>query len=72
MKKNQRNPKELRLKKNANVIEYSPTKEFMNEEHLGRAIAECLRENDFKTIYDFVRTYKKLKKRVENNEINIT
>lgn len=68
MKKNQKNIKEFRLKKNAEIIEYSPTQEFLNEEFLGRAIAECLREDDYKMIYDIVRTYKRLKEKVYQNE----
>ena len=36
----------MRIKKNNDLIAYSPTKQLLNEDLIGRAIWECLKNND--------------------------
>lgn len=37
---------EIKLKKNAKLIDYSPTKELLDETFIAKAVWECLKNND--------------------------
>ncbi len=47
----------LKIKKNAEVVAFSPTRELLNENFLGRAIIECLKNNDPEGVIEIISTY---------------
>ena len=55
MKKSARKP--LKLKKDASLIEYSPTKELLDEEFIALAIWECLKNNDPEGVVEVIQAH---------------
>ncbi len=49
--------KELVLKKDTGLIEYSPTVALLNEELIGRALWECLKEGDVEGFMEVIEAY---------------
>ena len=45
------------LKSGAGVVEYSPTKEILDEAFIGKAIVECLRNNDPEGVIEVIEIY---------------
>ncbi|MBA3603782.1 MAG: hypothetical protein H0W50_09125 [Parachlamydiaceae bacterium] len=50
-------PKMLKLKENAGLMEYSPTKELLNEDLIARAIWECLKNNDPEGVTEIIEAH---------------
>lgn len=46
-----------RIKKNPDLQEYSPTAEITDENRIGRAILECLRNNDPEGVMEIIQIY---------------
>lgn len=44
----------MKLKKNAKVIEYSPTQELLDETFIAKAIWECLKNNDPEGVVEII------------------
>ena len=63
-KKSSKNTATLSLKKNTGVREYDPTKELLDETFIGRAIWECLKNNDPEGVIDIVQTHLAVVERV--------
>lgn len=57
MKKSAQTQKPLRLKKDAGLIEYSPTKELLDEEFIALAIWECLKNNDPEGVVEVIQAH---------------
>ena len=47
----------LKLKKDAPVIDYSPTEELLDETFIAKAIWECLKNNDPEGVMEVIETY---------------
>lgn len=47
----------MRLKKSSRVREFNPTEEILNEELIGRAIWDCLKEGDSEGMIEVIRIY---------------
>ena len=58
-KKIQIKPKALRIKRSANVDLYDPTEALLNEEKIGRAIWECLKEGDSEGVIEVIQVHLK-------------
>lgn len=57
MKKSAQTQKPLKLKKDASLIEYSPTKELLDEEFIALAIWECLKNNDPEGVVEVIQAH---------------
>lgn len=47
----------LKLRKNTSVRESNPREELLDEELIGRAVWECLKEGDSEGVIEVIRTY---------------
>jgi DNA-binding phage protein len=47
----------MRLKKNTGLRESNPTEELLNEELIGRAVWECLKEGDSEGVIEVISIY---------------
>jgi len=47
----------LKIKKNSGVIEYSPTEKLLDEDLIGRAIWECLKNNDPEGVIEVINAH---------------
>ena len=47
----------MKLKKNTGIRESNPREELLDEELIGRAIWECLKEGDSEGVIEIVRIY---------------
>jgi DNA-binding phage protein len=47
----------MKLKKDAPVMEYSPTQELLSEEFIAKSIWECLKNNDPEGIVEIIETH---------------
>jgi DNA-binding phage protein len=47
----------MKLKKNTGVRESNPREELLNEELIGRAVWECLKEGDSEGVIEVIRAY---------------
>lgn len=47
----------MKLKKNANLIEYSPSQELLNEDLIAKAIWECLKNNDPEGVMEVIEAH---------------
>ena len=47
----------MKLKDNARIRESNPTEEILNEEFIGRAIWDCLKEGDSEGMVEVIRIY---------------
>ncbi len=56
-KKIQNKPQALQIKKGAVVDLYDPTKALLNEEKIGRAIWECLKEGDSEGVIEIIQMH---------------
>ena len=62
----------LKLKLGSGVQEYSPTKELLSEDFIGKAILECLLNNDPEGVMEVIGTYLKAVNKVKTaQETNI-
>lgn len=57
MKKTAPAKKSLKLKKGVHLIEYSPTKELLDEEFIALAIWECLKNNDPEGVVEVIQAH---------------
>lgn len=57
MKKSAQPQKPLKLKKDAELIAYSPTKELLDEEFIALAIWECLKSNDPEGVVEVIQSH---------------
>ena len=48
---------EIKLKKNAQIIDYSPTKELLNEDFIEKAVWECLKNNDPEGVIEVIEAH---------------
>jgi DNA-binding phage protein len=62
--------KALKLKKNANVKKYSPTKRLLDEEFIAQAIWECLKNNDPEGVMEIVEAHIEAINKVELSEVS--
>jgi hypothetical protein len=53
----------LRLKDDACVREINPTEEILNEDLLGQAVEECLKDEDFEELIEVIEIYLKASKK---------
>lgn len=51
--------KALRIKKDANIDSYDPTQVLLDEEKIGRAIWECLKDGDSEGVIEVIQIYLK-------------
>ena len=56
-KKSSKKISKFKLKKSNLVSQFSPTQELLDENFLGRAIIECLKDNDPKGVIEIISTY---------------
>jgi len=56
-KKSSKKIQKLKIKKGSSVVSFSPTQELLDENFLGRAIIECLKDNDPEGVIDIISTY---------------
>lgn len=47
----------MKLKKNTGIRESNPTEELLDEELIGRAVWECLKEGDSEGVIEVIRIY---------------
>jgi DNA-binding phage protein len=47
----------IKLKKNTGIRESNPREELLNEELIGRAVWECLKEGDSEGVIEVIRAY---------------
>lgn len=64
-KKSLGNIQKMRLKKNMGLVEYSPTKELLNEERIASAIWECLKNNDPEGVVEIIEAHLRTKNKTE-------
>jgi len=62
--------KQLKLKKNARVTEYSPTKELLDETFIAKAVWECLRNNDPEGVIEIIQTHLEIVNKVKATQKN--
>jgi DNA-binding phage protein len=55
-KESSKKVRKLKIKKDS-VIAFSPTRELLDEHFLGRAIIECLKDNDPEGVIEIISTY---------------
>jgi DNA-binding phage protein len=60
----------MKLKKNAKVIEYSPTQELLNETFIARAVWECLKNNDPEGVIEIIETHLEIVNKTQNAQKN--
>ena len=48
---------EIKLKKNAHDIEYSPTQELLDEDFIAKAVWECLKDNDYEGVVEVIEAH---------------
>lgn len=64
--------KEIKLKKDAQLIDYSPTKELLDESFIAKAIWECLKNNDPEGVMEVIQAHLEIVNKVrvaENIEL---
>lgn len=49
--------KQLKLKKNAKLIPYSPTDELLDENFIAQAVWECLKNNDPEGVVEIIQSH---------------
>lgn len=55
----------MKLKKNAKIIEYSPTEELLNEDFIAKTIWECLKNNDPEGVIEIIETHLEMVNKVK-------
>lgn len=58
----------MKLKKNANITEYSPTKKLLDEEFIAKALWECLKNNDPDGVIEIISTHLEIVNKVKASE----
>lgn len=58
----------VKLKKGAPVISFSPRKELLDKDFIGRAIVECLNNNDPEGVIEVIGTYLEVLNKVKSSE----
>jgi DNA-binding phage protein len=58
----------VKLKKNAPVSSFSPTKELLDKDFIGRVIVECLNNNDPEGVIEAIRTYLEVLNKSKSSE----
>lgn len=48
---------EIKLKKNAQLIDYSPTAELLDEDFIAKAVWECLKDNDPEGVMEVIEAH---------------
>ena len=64
--------KEIKLKKNAKLIDYSPTQELLDEDFIAKAVWECLKNNDPEGVIEVIEAHLEAVNKVkaaENTEL---
>lgn len=56
-KKSSENTQTLKLKKNVDLTEYSPTKELLDENFIALAIWDCLKNNDAEGVMEIIQAH---------------
>jgi DNA-binding phage protein len=60
----------MKLKKNAQVIEYSPTQELLDETFIAKAVWECLKNNDPEGVIEIIETHLEIINKAKNAQKN--
>lgn len=60
----------MKLKKDANVIEYSPTQELLDEKFIAQAVWECLKNNDPEGVIEIIETHLEMVNKVKASKEN--
>ena len=60
----------MKLKKNARVMEYSPTKELLDEKFIAQAVWECLKNNDPEGVVEIIETHLAIVNKVKSAQKN--
>ena len=60
----------MKLKKNAKVIEYSPTQELLDETFIAKAVWECLKNNDPEGVIEIIETHLEIVNKAQNAQKN--
>jgi DNA-binding phage protein len=60
----------MKLKKNAQVIEYSPTEELLDETFIAKAVWECLKNNDPEGVVEIIETHLEIVNKAKNAQKN--
>lgn len=60
----------MKLKKNARVVEYSPTQELMDETFIAKAVWECLKNNDTEGVIEIIETHLEVINKVKSAKKN--
>lgn len=60
--------KEFKLKKDAHVIDYSPTQELLNEDFIAKAVWECLKNNDPQGVIEVIEAHLEMVNKVKASE----
>lgn len=55
----------MRLKNNARIREINPTEEILNEELIGQAIGDCLKEKDAEGMIEVINIYFEASKKTQ-------
>lgn len=55
----------LKLKKDAEVIEYSPSEKMMDEEFIAKAVWECLKNNDPEGVVEIIKSHLEIVNKVK-------
>src|SRR5580704_6591848 len=69
-KKSLRSTSKMKLKKNAKVIEYSPTQELLDETFIAKAVWECLKNNDPEGVIEIIETHLEIVNKTQNAQKN--
>jgi probable addiction module antidote protein len=55
----------MKFRKDTGIIEYSPTKELLDEERIAKAIWECLKNNEPEGIIELIEAHLRAKNKTE-------
>lgn len=66
--KQKESSKNILINKNK-LIPYSPTKEILNEDFIGKAILECLKNNDSQGVIEVISTYLNTMNKIKSAKI---
>lgn len=58
----------LKLKKGSSVAEYSPTQKLLDKDFIGKAIMECLINNDPEGVIEVISTYLETINKVQSTQ----
>lgn len=60
--------KEIKLKKDAQILDYSPTQELLDETFIAKAIWECLKNNDPEGVMEVIEAHLEAVNKVKASE----